>query len=211
MTHENLTTSHSSIGDRLRVLGPPVSRFSRKHERACRNSHYASSVMQRCSCTRTFSSFPRSPMPFVLLHLSPILLPPWLPTTSIPFHLSPRLPSPLSPDHPPLVTIQGHGEQMLSIPVAGTSRIDSCYLFSLHPGYECCPRTPRHLFRLLPGFESTWHLACASRHSASFVTSTPDSVFESGQGGSDTAPLSMYTPSWRSFRAECIFRAVFFA
>jgi hypothetical protein len=35
--------------------------------------------------------------------------------------------------------------------------------------------------------------------------------FESGQGGSDTAPLSMYTPSWRSFRAECIFRAVFFA
>ena len=121
------------------------------------------------------------------------------------------LPSPLSPDHPPLVSIQGHGEQMLSIPVAGTSRIDSSYLFSLHPGYECCPRTPRHLFRLLPGFESTCHLACASRHSASFVTSTPDSVFESGQGGSDTAPLSMFTPSWRSFRAECSFRAVLFA
>ena len=91
------------------------------------------------------------------------------------------LPSPLSPDHPPLVSIQGHGEQLLSIPVAGTSRIDSCYLFSLHPGYECCPRTPRHLFRLLPGFESTCHLACASRHSASFVTSTPDSVLSRGK------------------------------
>jgi hypothetical protein len=120
LTHENLTTSRSSIGDRLRVLGPPVSRFSRKHEQACHNSHYTSSVMQRCSRTRTFSSFPQSPMPFVLHNLSPILLPPWQHTNPISSEYHPPqglLPSPLSHDHPPLVSIRGHVEQLPSIPV----------------------------------------------------------------------------------------------
>ena len=121
------------------------------------------------------------------------------------------LPSPLSPDHPPLVSIQGHGEQLLSIPVAGTSHIDPCYLFSLHPGYECCPRTPRHLFRLLPGFESTCHLACASRHSASFVTSTPDSVLSRGKVAVTRPPCRCIPLLGDPSSAECSFRAVFFA
>ena len=100
------------------------------------------------------------------------------------------LPSPLSPDHPPLVSIRGHGEQLPSIPVAGTSQIDSCYLFGLHPGYEysVSSHSPT-LFRLLPGFENIGMLVPAFCRYCHFKPLTL--ILESGQGGSDMAPLSM--------------------
>ena len=102
-----------------------------------------------------------------------------------------RLPSPLSPDHPPLVSIRGHGEQLPSIPVAGTSHIDSCYLFGLHPGsVRVLSSHSPTLFRLLPGFENIGMLFPALCRYCHFKPLTL-AILESGQGGSDTAPLSM--------------------